>query len=180
MAGLRALNVRSEYDPAVRDPSRILAERTREADGATGSVPAGHAKPTLAQRITAFAFLGAFGLTMLTVLLTGLYVRSPSARRAVETPSVALTIGEPRTIHLVFGTRSAIEAVDFTVDLPAGVELATHPGARRIEFGAELAGGDNAVPLTLIARSGTGGQLAARLRQLDEQKVFVVDVTVAP
>ena len=30
---------------------------------------------------------------------------------------------------------------------------------------AQLAGGDNALPLTLVARSGRGGQLAARLRQ---------------
>ena len=44
---------------------------------------------------------------------------------------------------------------------------------------ARLAGGDNALPLTLVARSGRGGQLAARLRQGGDQKVFVVDVTVA-
>lgn len=144
-----------------------------------GSNSAGPAKPTLAQRITAFTFLGAFGLTMLTVVLTGLYVRNPSARRAVETPAVALTLGEPRTINLVFDVPSAIEGVDFTVDLPAGIELATHPGARRVELSTQLARGDNALPLTLIARSGTGGQLAARLRQRDEQKVFVVDVSVA-
>ena len=116
---------------------------------------------------------------MLTVVLTGLSVRSPSARRAVETPTVTLTLGEPRTIHLVFGTRAAIADVDFTVDLPAGVELTTHPGARRVEFSAQLTGGDNALPLTLIARGGNGGQLGARLRRREEQKVFVVDVDVA-
>jgi hypothetical protein len=38
-------------------------------------------RPTRAQRLVAFGFLGAFGLTMLTVLLTGLWVRSPSAHR---------------------------------------------------------------------------------------------------
>ena len=140
--------------------------------------PAEHPKPTLAQRITAFAFLGAFGLTMLTVVLTGLYVRSPSARRAVETPAVALTLGEPRTVNLVFDAVFAIPAVDLTVDLPAGVELTTHPGARRVELTTPLARGDNALPLTLIARDGKGGQLAARLRQGAEQKTFVVDVAV--
>jgi hypothetical protein len=136
-------------------------------------------RPTLAQRIVAFTFLGAFGLTMLTVVLTGLYVRSPSARRALETPAVTLTIDEPRTINLVFGARSALAGVELTVDLPPGVELVTHPGERRIVSRAELATGDNALPLTLVARSGSGGQLAARLRQGDERKVFVVDVTVA-
>ncbi len=136
-------------------------------------------KPTRAQRVVAFTFLGAFGLTMLTVVMTGLAVRSPSARRAPDTPAVTLQLGEPRTIHLVFDARSAVEDVELTVDLPPGIELANHPGERRIESRARLAAGDNALPLTLVARSGRGGQLAARLRQRDAQKVFVVDVTVA-
>ena len=140
--------------------------------------PAERPKPTRAQRIVAFTFLGAFGLTMLTVILTGLYVRSPSSRRAPETPAITLTVGEPRTINLVFGARAPVADVEFTVDLPQGVELAAHPGERRVVGRAQLAGGDNALPLTLVARAGAGGQLAARLEHADAQKVFVVDVTV--
>ncbi|HSC17076.1 MAG TPA: hypothetical protein VLI71_18240 [Gammaproteobacteria bacterium] len=142
--------------------------------------PSGRAerpKPTLAQRVVGFAFIGAFALTMLTVVLTGLYVRSPRAR-APETPSVTLTVGETRTINLVFGSRAALEDVELTVDLPPGIELAMHPGERRFTGRAALEGGDNALPLTLVARSSGGGQLAARLKQGDQQKVFVVDVTV--
>jgi hypothetical protein len=135
-------------------------------------------RPTLAQRIVAFTFLGAFGLTMLTVVLTGLYVQRPGARRALETPAVTLTIDEPRTINLVFGARFAMADIELTLDLPPGIELVTHPGARRVVSQAELAAGDNALPLTLVARSGQGGQLAARLQQRDDRKVFVVDVSV--
>jgi hypothetical protein len=116
---------------------------------------------------------------MLTVVLTGLYVRSPRAGRAAETPVVTLTIGELKTINLVFGSREMLADVEFTVDLPPGLELAEHPGERRVMGRARLAAGDNALPLTLVARSGNGGQLAARLRHGDDRKVFVVDVTVA-
>ena len=136
-------------------------------------------KPTRAQRAVAFTFLGAFGLTMLTVVLTGLYVRSPSSRRTAEAPAVTLAIGEPRTINLVFDARAALADVEFTVDLPLGIELADQAGQRRVMGRAKLTAGDNALPLTLVARSGRGGQLAARLRHGDDQKVFVVDVTVA-
>ena len=118
-------------------------------------------------------------MTMLTVVLTGLYVRSPSSRRAPDTPAVTLTIGEPHTINLVFAARSAVSDVDFIVDLPPGVDLVDRPGERRIEGRAKLTAGDNALPLTVVAHSGDGGQLAARLRHLGEQKTFVVDVTVA-
>jgi hypothetical protein len=136
-------------------------------------------KPTRAQRAVAFTFLGAFGLTMLTVVLTGLAVRSPSARRAPDVPAVTLTIGEPRTINLVFAARAPVTAVDFTVDLPPGIDLAEHSGERRIMGRANLTAGDNALPLILVARSGNGGQLAARLRHREDQKTFVVDVKVA-
>jgi hypothetical protein len=44
---------------------------------------------------------------------------------------------------------------------------------------AELAAGSNAVPVTVVARSGSGGQLAARLRSGGDQRTFVVDLTVA-
>jgi len=40
--------------------------------------------PTRAQRLAAFGFLGAFGLTILTVLLTGLSVGAPSARHVLN------------------------------------------------------------------------------------------------
>jgi hypothetical protein len=136
-------------------------------------------KPTRAQRVVAFTFLGAFGLTMLTVVLTGLYVRSPSARRAPDTPAVMLALGEPRTVNLVFAARAAVDDVELTVDLPPGIELDGYPDRQRVVLRSALAAGDNALPLKLVARNGRGGQLAARLRHGGEQKTFVVDVTIA-
>jgi hypothetical protein len=136
-------------------------------------------KPTRAQRIVAFMFLAAFGMTLLTVILTGLYVRSPSSRRALETPAVTLTLDEPHTINLVFAARAPLADVEFTIDLPAGVELAERPGERRVTGHAELAAGSNALPVTIVARGGSGGQLAARLRSGADQRTFVVDLTLA-
>lgn len=136
-------------------------------------------KPTLAQRVVAFTFLGAFGLTMLTVIFTGLWVRSPSARRAPEPTAVTLTIGESRSINLVFASRAPLEDVEFTVDLPPGIELQSQPGRQRVVWRTRLAAGDNVLPLDVVARGGRGGALAARLRHGEGQKTFVVDLTVA-
>ena len=145
----------------------------------TDAKAAEHHAPTRGSRAVAFGFLGAFALTMLTVIFTGLFVRSPSTR-APETEVVTLTIGEPRSLNLVFDSATTLRDVEFTVDLPAGVELADHAGQRRVVGRAELAGGHNALPLTLVAREGQGGQLAARLRSGDDQKTFVVDIKVTP
>ena len=136
-------------------------------------------RPTLAQRIVAFTFLGAFGLTMLTVVFTGLWVRSPSANRAPETTAVTLTVGEPRSVNLVFDSPAAVDDVELTVDLPAGIELVDRPGERRVVWHTALAVGSNALPLTVVARNGTGGELAALLRHGDERKIFVVTLDVA-
>lgn len=135
-------------------------------------------KPTLAQRIVAFTFLGAFGLTMLTVVLTGLWVRSPSARRAPETTAVTLALDEPRSVNLVFDSRAPVGDVELTVDLPLGIEIVDRPGERRVVWHTTLAAGSNALPLTLVARSGMGGELAALLRHSDERKTFVVELDV--
>jgi hypothetical protein len=51
-------------------------------------------RPTRAQRIVAAGFLFAFALTIITVLLTGLWVRSPSRRGALEEPPAATERGQ--------------------------------------------------------------------------------------
>lgn len=142
-------------------------------------VAAARRKPTRAQRAVAFTFLAAFGATMVTVVLTGLWVQSPSARRSAEAPVVTLAAGEPHTTRLSVAASTAVDGAELTVDLPEGVELLEHPGERRVVRRVELVAGPNALPLTLVARGGEGGQLAARLRYAGEVKTFVVDVRVA-
>jgi hypothetical protein len=138
------------------------------------------APPTPWQRISAFAFLGAFGLTILTVILTGLAVRSPATRRAPENQAVTLAVAEPHTVNLLFTSRTQLDGVRFTVDLPAGIEMNGKAGVRRISWSAPLAAGNNLLPLTLVARAGGGGQLAAQLQHGGSHKTFVVDVAVGP
>jgi len=140
--------------------------------------PPNAVRPTLWQRVSAFAFLGAFGLTILTVILTGLEVRSPTARRAPETEVVTLADAEPHTVNLLFTSRTQLDDVRFTVDLPTGIEVTGRPGVRRISWTAPLAAGNNLLPLTLVARAGGGGQLAARLQHSGSHKTFVVDISV--
>jgi len=137
-------------------------------------------RPTRAQRVVAFMFLSAFAATIATVIMTGLWVRSPGARAVPDNPAATLVQGEPHTVNLAFESRTALEDIEFTVDLPAGIELADRPGLRRVAWKTRLAAGNNLLPLTIVARGGRGGQLAARVRQGDELKTFVVDVTVGP
>jgi hypothetical protein len=141
--------------------------------------PAAPARPTRAQRISAFAFLAAFGLTVLTVIATGLNVGSPRGpRRGPETQSVVLAVAAPQTVNLLFESRARYDDVEFTLDLPSGVELSGRAGVRRLVWRAPLKAGNNLLPLTLVARGGSGGQLAARLQHGGAEKTFVVDLSI--
>jgi hypothetical protein len=164
------------YPISPRQRTNCVTESQAEPNPPTPGAPT---RPTWQQRAVAFTFLGAFGLTILTVVLTGLWVRSPAARRAPEPVAVTLTVGEVRTIDLPFESQTAVENAELIVDLPAGIELRDRPGLRRVEWQTRLAAGNNQLPLELVARSGSGGQLAARLRYGDSYKTVVVDIVVS-
>jgi anti-sigma factor RsiW len=129
-------------------------------------------------RIVAAGFLGAFAATILTVIITGLWVGAPRSRVSDATPEVAMSLHETKTVNLVFAAKNALGDVVMSVELPPGVELAGHAAARSVEWKTQLSAGNNVLPLALVAVDGRGGKLVARLKHGDEEKVFVVDLKV--
>jgi hypothetical protein len=63
-------------------------------------------RPTRGQRLAAFGFLGAFGLTILTVLLTGLKVGAPSARHLLQ-PAPPAADSAPAKVESPSGSSTA-------------------------------------------------------------------------
>lgn len=129
-------------------------------------------------RWVAAGFTGAFAASILTVVLTGLWVRSPDARKPTVTPEVSLTLRQARVVNLVFASAQALDDVALSVELPDGIELADYPGRRDVGWNTELAAGNNVLPLTLIAVAGRGGPVVARLQQGAKQKIFIINVNV--
>ena len=131
-------------------------------------------------RLVALAFVAAFGASVLTVIYTGLLVEAPRTRISAGLPSVAMTAGEPRDLNLVFDAKTELSEAALLIELPDGVELVGHSGERRIEWRTRLAPGNNVVPLTLVAPAPMTGQVIARLRASDREKVFRIHVSVNP
>jgi hypothetical protein len=69
-----------------------------------------------------------------------------------------------------------IEDASLTIALPAGVELLGHDGQRQVRWDTRLEAGNNILPLRLVARAPTTGQIVARLRHGEQEKVFRVHV----
>ncbi|HLF12443.1 MAG TPA: zf-HC2 domain-containing protein [Gammaproteobacteria bacterium] len=143
-----------------------------------GQTPA-NGRPGRPPRLVAAGFLGAFATSILTVVFTGLWVRSPESKSDRAVPTLSLVVNASRTVNLVFASANALDDVAFTLQLPDGVELAGYEGRRRVEWRTRLSAGNNVLPLELVAVAGRGGQLVARLQHGGMQKVFVVNVTVS-
>jgi hypothetical protein len=129
-------------------------------------------------RLVAAGFLGAFALSILTVVLTGLWVRAPGSRGDAAPTQVSLEMNRERTVNLLFSSRMALDGVTFTIDLPYGVEVRGHEGRSRLEWSTRLQWGNNLLPLPLVATAGRGGPLVARLRHAGREKVFLVNLAV--
>lgn len=170
-------------------------ERTRRLKAALRSLPvrgpsAGFfdsalnqaAKPRVrgrqSPRLIAAGFLGAFATSVLTVIVTGLWVGPPRSRPVDAAQEVTMRLHETKTVNLVFAAKTRLDDVVMRLELPPGLELVGHAAARDVEWKTRLRAGNNVLPLELVASDARGGRLVARLKHGEDEKVFVVDIEV--
>ena len=128
--------------------------------------------------MTGFGSAIAAGIVLWVIsgfLLTAPDVPQPEA----SIPGIALTLEEPRTINLVFSSKTALDGATLTVSLPDGVEMAGFPGQREVAWKTSLAEGKNLLPLELIALTPTGGEVLARLEHEQRNRTFRLRVEVS-
>lgn len=128
--------------------------------------------------LTGFGSAVAAGIVLW--LVAGFFVNAPDVPQPEATiPGVAMTLEEPRTVNLVFASRTALEAATLTVTLPDGIELAGFPGQREISWKTSLAEGRNLLPLELIALTPAGGEVLARLEHDNRKRTFRLRIEVS-
>lgn len=114
----------------------------------------------------------------LLVLGAAVGVLAPVGPGGDSVPTVALPAGDVHEVTLAVGSPRAMDDVTFTVELPEGVELAGHPGKRRVTWQGDLARGRNALELPLRSRGGEGGELVARVARSGTTKTLRVRLEV--
>jgi hypothetical protein len=128
--------------------------------------------------MTGFGSAVAAGLVLW--LIGGFFLTAPQTNQpTAEIPGVAMTLAEPRTVNLVFASKSRLEGATLTVILPDGVELAGFPGQREIAWQTSLVEGKNYLPLELIALSPVGGEVLARLEHDNRMRTFRLRIEVS-
>jgi hypothetical protein len=128
--------------------------------------------------MTGFSSAVAAGIVLW--IISGVFFTAPDVTQPEATiPGIALTLEEPRTINLVFASKSALDTATLTVTLPEGIELAGFPGQREIAWQTSLVEGKNLLPLNLIALTPAGGEVLARLEHEDRNRTFRLRVEVS-
>jgi hypothetical protein len=93
-------------------------------------------------------------------------------------PGITMTLEEPRTVNLVFASKTALDGAMLTVTLPEGIELAGFPGQREITWETSLVEGRNLLPLELVALTPAGGEVLARLEHENRGRTFRLRVDI--
>ena len=128
--------------------------------------------------MTGFGSAVAAGLALW--LIGGFFLTTPQTNGPVaDIPGVVMTLAEPRTVNLVFASKSNLDAATLTVTLPDGIELAGFPGQREIAWQTSLVEGKNLLPLELIALTPAGGEVLARLEHDNRRRIFRLRIEVS-
>ena len=126
-------------------------------------------------------YFGALAASLAAVAIVVSMIRDPMPEPSgspAGVAQVAMTVEERRTINLVFASSRELMELRLSVELPAGIELASHPGQREVQWTTELHEGKNVLPLELVAIGGSGGELIATLRHDGSQRIFRVGIDV--
>ena len=127
--------------------------------------------------ITGFGGAVAAGLAAWVVF--GLLLGTPQPADVDPTiPGVTISLETPEKVNLVFASATALDVAMLTITLPDGVELDGFPGQREVTWETSLKAGRNLLPLTLVATSGTGGELFAHLEHDTRSRMFRLRVDI--
>lgn len=123
------------------------------------------------RRLPAFAMAASLAVGFGLALLVGI---RPDA---VLENDLALTLPaeQVQPVQLAFNSPRDLSGVTLKVELPDGVELASHEGLRELTWQTDLQAGQNLLQLPVIVR-GEGGVIVAQLSYGRAQRRFEVAV----
>jgi len=95
-------------------------------------------------------------------------------------PGLTIALHQVQEISLAVESPRRLQDARFSVIVPAGVEVAGHPGQREITWTGSLEAGQNLLVLPLRAEAGTGGDIVTSITHVDRTKIYVLNLKVAP
>lgn len=125
----------------------------------------------------AVGFIGAFALSVLTVMYTGLNVRDHGAAFDGGFRSITMDIGEVQTIDLVFESQEELDDVMLEVTLPDMLQFAAQSDDRQAPRPVSLDIGSNRFSIDIEATAAGRGYLRSFVVKdltIDVYRIFVI------
>lgn len=121
-------------------------------------------------------FVGAFALSVLTVIYTGLNVQRHGAAFDGGFRSITMGVGDVRTVELVFQSEVLVDDAILEVDLPEMVVFSNPSSGQQAEMPVALDIGSNRFSIDIEATEAGRGYLRTRVVKdlpIDVYRVFV-------
>jgi hypothetical protein len=125
----------------------------------------------------AVGFIGAFALSVLTVIYTGLNVRDHGAAFDGGFRSITMDIGAVQTIDLVFESQEELDDVMLEVTLPDMLQFAAQSDDRQAPRPVSLDIGSNRFSIDIEATAAGRGYLRSFVVKdltIDVYRIFVI------
>lgn len=120
-----------------------------------------------------FTFAAGFATAALASLViwfvSSTYMPEPSLQ---QPQIISVSMHQTQTVRLLFDSRSDIQQVNLSIDLPHNMELDGYPGQRGLSWQTRLHKGQNVLALPIIAIDRGQGTLIARLSYGDKVKTY--------
>jgi len=121
-------------------------------------------------------FGGAMAAGIVLFIAAALFLNPVTQQQAI--PNIQLTLHEAKKVNMVFDVPEMVADATFSMQVPEHIDIAGRKGLHQIEWKTALKKGKNLLSLPIVAQSAKGGELVAKIKYGDQEKVFrlVLDI----
>lgn len=154
-------------DPSTDFESRVLAAATgRTGGGGRAGGGAWKQHSIIGGAVAAALVVGVF-------VGSGMQGTEDTAPQQAETVEAEPVWNREETVKLAFDTRSRLNDVSLTIELPPHVEVTRFPGHRKLTWEVDMEPGKNVIALPLRIAYPEGGEIVAHLGKGPNRRTFV-------
>jgi len=121
-------------------------------------------------------FGGAMAAGILLFIAAALFLNPVTQQQAI--PNIQLTLHEAKKVNMVFDVPEMVAEATFSMQVPNHIDIAGRKGLHQIEWKTALKKGKNLLSLPIVAQSAEGGELVAKIKYGDQEKVFRLELDV--
>jgi len=115
-------------------------------------------------------FGGAIAAGIMLIVAAALFIQPVTEQSQI--PNIQLTLHESKKINMVFDVPEMVADATFSMQVPEHINIAGREGLHQIEWKTALKKGKNLLSLPIVAKLAESGELVARIKYGDQEKVF--------